>query len=143
MEIAARSAYTRALLFINSGYTDGEEMSSRNALQHGQTARTVRRHAAQNEGQSPKRAGIFGVSRRSLSVNASHQTYPKGRYGGTTHGSLSRIMQFFGGWTSPSGEVQSGRRSPLARKIGIILHRMCIDGTTYRWTEAKPIAAQA
>jgi transposase len=31
----------------------------------------------------------------------------------------------------------------LARKIGIILHRMWIDGTTYRWAEAKPIAAQA
>ena len=31
----------------------------------------------------------------------------------------------------------------LARKIGIILHRMWIDGATYRWAEAKPIAAQA
>jgi hypothetical protein len=31
----------------------------------------------------------------------------------------------------------------LARKIGIILHRMWIDGTSYRWAEAKPIAAQA
>jgi len=31
----------------------------------------------------------------------------------------------------------------LARKIGVILHRMWIDGTTYRWAEAKPIAAQA
>jgi transposase len=30
----------------------------------------------------------------------------------------------------------------LARKIGVILHRMWIDGTTYRWAEAKPIAAQ-
>ena len=30
----------------------------------------------------------------------------------------------------------------MARKIGIILHRMWIDGTTYRWAEAKPIAAQ-
>jgi len=30
----------------------------------------------------------------------------------------------------------------LARKIGVILHRMWIDGT-YRWAEAKPIAAQA
>ena len=37
----------------------------------------VERHAAQNEGQSPKRAGIFGVSRRKLSVNASHQIYPQ------------------------------------------------------------------
>ena len=31
----------------------------------------------------------------------------------------------------------------LARKIAVILHRMWVDGTTYRWTEAKPIAAQA
>jgi hypothetical protein len=31
----------------------------------------------------------------------------------------------------------------LARKIGVILHRMWVDGTTYRWTEAMPIAAQA
>src|SRR5262245_8690254 len=31
----------------------------------------------------------------------------------------------------------------LARKIGVILHRMWIDGTTYSWAEAKPIAAQA
>jgi hypothetical protein len=25
----------------------------------------------------------------------------------------------------------------------VILHRMWVDGTTYRWTEAKPIATQA
>src|SRR5271169_3352619 len=31
----------------------------------------------------------------------------------------------------------------LARKIAVILHRMWVDGTTYRWTEAQPIAAQA
>jgi transposase len=31
----------------------------------------------------------------------------------------------------------------LARKIAVILHRMWVDGTTYRWTEAKPIAVQA
>jgi Phosphodiester glycosidase len=30
----------------------------------------------------------------------------------------------------------------LARKIAVILHRMWIDGTTYRWAEAKPIAAR-
>ena len=40
----------------------------------------VERHAAQNEGQSPKRAGIFGVSRRKLSVNAiAPDLPPKGR----------------------------------------------------------------
>jgi transposase len=31
----------------------------------------------------------------------------------------------------------------LARKIGVILQRMWVDGTTYRWTEAKLIAAPA
>src|SRR3984885_5742262 len=31
----------------------------------------------------------------------------------------------------------------LARKIAVILHRMWVDGTTYRWTDAQPIAAQA
>ena len=31
----------------------------------------------------------------------------------------------------------------MARKIGIMLNRMWIDGTIYRWAEAKPIAAQA
>src|SRR5215472_2251366 len=92
----------------------------------------VERHAAQNEGQSPKRAGIFGVSRRKLSVNQSHQIYPQ--RGGTTHGSVSRITKFslkrWGmGFAKRRG---SARRSPLARKIGIILHRMWIDGTTYR-----------
>jgi transposase len=56
---------------------------------------------------------------------------------------LSRIMLFSRlkrwGRTSPSDEVQSGRRC----KIGVILHRMWVDGTTYRWTKVKPIAAQA
>ena len=35
-----------------------------------------------------------GQSRRKLSVNAPHQIYPKGRYGGTTRCSLSRITRF-------------------------------------------------
>lgn len=30
----------------------------------------------------------------------------------------------------------------LARKLAVILHRMWVDGTTYRWTAAEPIAAQ-
>jgi hypothetical protein len=30
----------------------------------------------------------------------------------------------------------------LARKIAVILHRMWVDGTTYRWTNAQPIAVQ-
>jgi transposase len=29
----------------------------------------------------------------------------------------------------------------LARKIAVILHRMWIDGTTYRWAAEEPIAA--
>jgi transposase len=37
----------------------------------------------------------------------------------------------------------SKRAKVAARKIAVILHRMWVDGTTYRWTEAKPIAAQA
>jgi transposase len=31
----------------------------------------------------------------------------------------------------------------LARKIAMILHRMWVDGTTYRWAAAQPAAAQA
>ena len=30
----------------------------------------------------------------------------------------------------------------LARKIAVILHRMWVDGTTYRWTNAQPTAVQ-
>jgi transposase len=29
----------------------------------------------------------------------------------------------------------------LARKFAVILHRMWVDGSTYRWTETQPIAA--
>src|SRR5215510_14829179 len=31
----------------------------------------------------------------------------------------------------------------LARKIGVILHRMWIDGTTFRWTKSQSTAARA
>jgi hypothetical protein len=31
----------------------------------------------------------------------------------------------------------------LARKIAVILHRMWINGTTYRWSEAQLMATQA
>src|SRR6516162_11861201 len=48
-----------------------------------------------------------------------------------------------------SAECRSAKRRgskrakvALARKIGVILHRMWIDGTTYRWAEAKPIAGR-
>jgi len=30
----------------------------------------------------------------------------------------------------------------LARKIAVILHRMWVDGTTYRWTDAQPTAVR-
>ena len=30
----------------------------------------------------------------------------------------------------------------LARKIAVILHRMWVDGTTYRWTDTQPVAVQ-
>jgi transposase len=29
----------------------------------------------------------------------------------------------------------------LARKLAVILHRMWVDGTTYRWAEPEPIVA--
>ena len=34
------------------------------------------------------------------------------------------------------------KRSLDARKIAVILHRMWVDGTTYRWTNAQPTAVQ-
>ena len=34
-------------------------------------------------------------------------------------------------------------KGAASRKIAVILHRMWIDGTTYRWTEVQPIAALA
>ena len=45
-------------------------------------------------------------------------------------------------WTSPSDEVQKRAKVALARKIAVILHRMWVDGTTYRWTDAQPIAVR-
>ena len=86
---------------------------------------TVRRHAAQNEGQSPKRAGIFGVA---------PDLPPKGpiwrddAWQSVADNAVLKTQT--GGWRSLSGEVQNGRRSPLARKIGIMLHRM--------WIAAQP-----
>src|SRR6266542_5646531 len=60
---------------------------------------------------------------------------------------LSRITRFskLKRWGMDVAKRRGSKRAKvaLARKIGIILHRMWIDGTTYRWTEAKPIAAQA
>src|SRR5262249_61652055 len=77
---------------------------------------TVRRHAPQNEGQS----------RRKLSVNAPHQIYPKGRYGGTTRCSLSRVTRVSKikprGRRSLKGGGQNGGREALARQNRINMH---------------------
>jgi hypothetical protein len=32
-------------------------------------------------------------------------------------------------------------RVALARKLGIVLHRIWIDGTTFRWTKLNPVIA--
>ena len=60
---------------------------------------------------------------------------------------LSRITRFskLKRWGMDVAKRRGSKRAKvaLARKIGVILHRMWIDGTTYRWAEAKPIAAQA
>ena len=60
---------------------------------------------------------------------------------------LSRLTRFskLKRWGMDVAKRRGSKRAKvaLARKIGVILHRMWIDGTTYRWAEAKPIAAQA
>jgi transposase len=60
---------------------------------------------------------------------------------------LSRITRFskLKRWGMDVARRRGSKRAKvaLARKIGVILHRMWVDGTTYRWTEAEPIAAQA
>ena len=59
---------------------------------------------------------------------------------------LSRITRFskLKRWGMDVAKRRGSKRAKvaLARKIAVILHRMWIDGTTYRWAEAKPIAAQ-
>jgi transposase len=60
---------------------------------------------------------------------------------------LSRITRFskLKRWGMDVAKRRGSKRAKvaLARKIAVILHRMWVDGTTYRWSEAKPIAAQA
>src|ERR1700751_2195965 len=60
---------------------------------------------------------------------------------------LSRITRFskLKRWGLDVAKRRGSKRAKvaLARKIAVILHRIWIDGTTYRWAEAKPIAAQA
>jgi transposase len=60
---------------------------------------------------------------------------------------LSRITRFskLKCWGMDVAKRRCSKRAKvaLARKIAVILHRMWVDGTTYRWTAAEQIAAQA
>jgi transposase len=46
-------------------------------------------------------------------------------------------------WAMDVAKRRGAKRAKvaLARKIGVVLHRMWIDGTTFRWTKAEPVAA--
>lgn len=59
---------------------------------------------------------------------------------------LSRITRFskLKRWGMDVAKRRGSKRAKvaLARKIGVILHRMWVDGTTYRWS-AEPVATQA
>jgi transposase len=58
---------------------------------------------------------------------------------------LSRIMRFskLKRWGMDVAKRRGSKRAKvaLARKLAVILHRIWVDGTTYRWGEASPIAA--
>jgi transposase len=60
---------------------------------------------------------------------------------------LTRITRFskLKRWGMDVAKRRGSKRAKvaLARKIAVILHRMWVDGTTYRWTEPQAIAAQA
>jgi transposase len=60
---------------------------------------------------------------------------------------LSRITRFskLKRWGMDVAKRRGSKRAKvaLARKIAVILHRIWVDGTTYRWAAAEPIAAQA
>jgi transposase len=60
---------------------------------------------------------------------------------------LSRITRFskLKRWGMDVAKRRGLKRAKvaLARKIAVILHRMWVDGTTYRWAAAEPIVAQA
>src|SRR5215472_9192250 len=47
-------------------------------------------------------------------------------------------------WAMDVAKRRGAKRAKvaLARKIAVILHRMWVNGSTYRWTETQPIAAQ-
>ena len=59
---------------------------------------------------------------------------------------LSRITRFskLKRWGMDVAKRRGSKRAKvaLARKIAVILHRMWVDGTTYRWAAAEPMAAQ-
>ena len=46
-------------------------------------------------------------------------------------------------WAMDVAKRRGAKRAKvaLARKIGVVLHRMWIDGTTFRWKKAEPVAA--
>jgi transposase len=60
---------------------------------------------------------------------------------------LGRITRFskLKRWGLDVAKRRGSKRAKvaLARKIAVILHRMWIDGTTYRWSEAQLMATQA
>jgi transposase len=60
---------------------------------------------------------------------------------------LARITRFskLKRWGTDVAKRRGSKRAKvaLARKIAVILHRMWIDGTTYRWTAVEPTVAQA
>jgi len=47
-------------------------------------------------------------------------------------------------WGMDVAKRRSAKRAKvaLARKIGVILHRMWIDGKTFRWTKEEKVAPQ-
>ena len=58
---------------------------------------------------------------------------------------LSRITRFskLKRWGMDVAKRRGSKRAKvaLARKLAVILHRIWVDGTTYRWAEAGSIAA--
>jgi transposase len=62
------------------------------------------------------------------------------------HYRLARITRFskLKRWGMDVAKRRGSKRAKvaLARKIAVILHRMWVDGTTYRWTDTQPVAVQ-
>jgi transposase len=59
---------------------------------------------------------------------------------------LSRITRFskLKRWGMDIAKRRGSKRAKvaLARKLAVILHRMWVDGTTYRWADAAPAAVR-